>query len=77
MRIPTFLFARGTQRLVAVMLAAVLCGCATVSPSPQKSATANASAPLPGREIISGDDLRNGGRLNNDVALRSLSPIFH
>ncbi|MGO9512398.1 MAG: hypothetical protein ACLP2F_01990 [Steroidobacteraceae bacterium] len=62
-----------------MMLVVALCGCATVSPPPQKqkSDTANASPPLPGTQTISGDDLRNNGRTENAEALRALSPIFH
>lgn len=79
MKMPTYVHARSTPRLLALMLAVSMCGCATVSQAPQKqkAESANASPPLPGTQIIPGEDLRDNGRTNNDESLRALSPIFH
>ena len=76
MKMPTFVYPRGTQQLLTLTFALALCACATTS-LPQKPDGESASLPLTVAQTFSGEDMINSGRTHNADALRSLSPIFH
>jgi hypothetical protein len=64
------------MKLLLSLTVLALCACATVAPQPKPVGTSK-SPPTPGTLTISGDELRQTGRIELPDALRVSSPIFH
>jgi hypothetical protein len=64
------------MKLLLSLTVLALSACTTVAPRPMAAAT-SATPPTPGTLTISGDELRQTGRIELPDALRASSPIFH
>jgi hypothetical protein len=64
------------MKLLLSLIVLTLSACATVASRPKLAGTSD-SPPTPGTLTISGDELRQTGRIELPDALRASSPIFH
>lgn len=64
------------MKLLLSLTVLALCACATVTPQPMAAGTTELT-PTPGTLTISGEELKQTGRIELPDALRAASPIFH
>lgn len=64
------------MKLLLSLTVLALSACATVTPRPMAAGTSE-SPPTPGTLTISGEELKQTGRIELPDALRASSPIFH
>jgi len=64
------------MKLLLSLTVLALSACATVAPQPMVAGM-NESPPTPGTRTISGEELKQTGRIELPDALRASSPIFH
>ena len=64
------------MKLLLSLTVLALSACATVAPRPM-AADAAKTPPTPGTLTISGEELKQTGRIELPDALRASSPIFH
>jgi hypothetical protein len=66
------------MKLLFCLIVLALSACATVTPPRQHAAVdMSESMPTPGTVTITGDELKQTGRMELSDALRATSPIFH
>jgi hypothetical protein len=78
MKWTTSLATKDLPKLLAGTVLLMLSACMSLTPQTKKSENANdATRASPGTITITGDQMKDSGRTNNDAALRALSPVFH
>ena len=77
MKIATFVNARSTPRLLALLLAGSLCAVCDRLPAAAEIRCHRIGAASPDGRPSAATISENTGRTNNAPALRALSPIFH